>query len=96
MTQAGITSFPDKVEATPTAPTDDKADLRASTTNVESHINSNYSSTNDGTQAADIAMLHSKGVEVDDEDVHPENIAHPTPATGRWEGDPNITSSEGR
>jgi hypothetical protein len=48
-------------------------------------------------------MLHSKGVEVDDEDVDPENIAHPTPATGRWElprtcprkGDPNITNSEG-
>jgi hypothetical protein len=58
---------------------------------------------NDGTRAADIAMLRSEGVEVDNEDVDPENIAPPTPATGRWElpctcpqkGDQNITNSVG-
>ena len=49
-------------------------------------------------------MLRSEGVEVDDEDVDPENITPPTPATGRWElprtcprkGDQNITNLEGR
>jgi hypothetical protein len=104
VTQAGITPFPDEVAAAPTAPTDDQADLRASTTNVESHARENYSSTNDGSRAADIAMLRAEGVEVDDEDVNPENIAPPTPAMRRLElprtcprkSDPNITNSEGR
>jgi hypothetical protein len=50
----------------------------------------NYSSTNDGTQTADIARLCSDGVEVDDEDVNPKNIAPPTAATGGWDSNQSL------
>jgi hypothetical protein len=66
----------------PEAPVDDQAELRGSTENFDDE-GRNYSSANDRAQS--IAALRAEGIEVDDEDVLPENIAPPSAATGLWQ-----------
>ena len=55
--------------------------------------------------ADDIAELRAQGIDVDNEDLAPENtVADTTAPTGTWEelrtcphrGDPNVTNTKGR
>eukprot|EP00956_Cyclotella_meneghiniana_P024387 scaffold48896_cov69-Cyclotella_meneghiniana.AAC.2 len=102
VTQEGPTPFDDEAAAPAarTAPTDAHADDRASNVNATPSVNIQ----DRNTISDDITQLRREGIEVDNEDVAPENIAPPTADTGRWElpntcprkADPNITNSEGR
>ena len=105
VTQEGPTPFPDEAapaDVAPTAPRDLNADIRGSRENAQPSVRRNYNS--ESTRSEDIAQLRSEGVEVDDEDVAPENIAPPSADTGRWEkprtcprrSDVNVSNTEGR
>ncbi|KAL3773990.1 hypothetical protein ACHAWO_004625 [Cyclotella atomus] len=100
VTQSPNEPFDDEVVNAPVAPSGNQDDLRGSTTNV-SDRGGNYSFADD--RAETIAALRAQGIEVDDEDVLPENIAPPSSATGTWQkpntcprrSDPNVKNSAG-
>ncbi|KAL7462616.1 hypothetical protein ACHAXS_004556 [Conticribra weissflogii] len=81
VTQSPNEPFADeRTSNTTTACTTNINDDRASTTNVSRNL------PNSDNRAEDIARLREEGIEVDDEDVAPENITNePTAVTGRWE-----------
>ena len=90
--------FIDEVVTATQAPVDDQGELRGSTTN-DVDARRNYSSADDRAQT--IRALREEGIEVDDEDVLPENAVPPSPANGEWKKpntcprrtDPNIKNS---
>jgi hypothetical protein len=82
VTQEGPTPFPDEVAITAsTVPRHPNTDIRGSREYAEPSVRTDYH--HDRTRSEDIARLRSEGVEVDDEDVAPENIAPPSADTGR-------------
>ena len=82
VTTAPATPFPDELSTPP--PTAEPVVDRAATENAQPSVNTNFH--NRDSLAADIARLRSEGVEVDDEDVAPENITTtPQTCAGKWE-----------
>ena len=78
VTESPNEPFPNEVSTTPTTPV--PTIPRDSTPNVM------RKPSNSDDRAAEIARLRDEGIEVDDEDVAPENVTDaPATVTGRWE-----------